>query len=85
MVPTPPVLVDLRSVATVNYPTVATNMAESTSFLYSGPNPVQIGVAQGLIEPVRLAIVRGRVLIVVGSRWAACASAPSTIPSTATP
>ncbi|MCI0540809.1 MAG: hypothetical protein L0Z50_36885, partial [Verrucomicrobiales bacterium] len=38
-----------------------TTPAAATSFLYEGPNPVQIGVAPGTIEPLRVAVLRGRV------------------------
>jgi hypothetical protein len=41
---------------------VATTVAKSTEFLYSGTNPVQTGVAPGTIQPVRAAVLRGRVL-----------------------
>ncbi|HEX6940998.1 MAG TPA: carboxypeptidase regulatory-like domain-containing protein, partial [Longimicrobiales bacterium] len=43
-------------------PTVATNIATATAFLYSGDDPIQTGVAPGTIEPVRAAVVRGRVV-----------------------
>ena len=43
-------------------PTVATDLATASSFLYSGPNPVQTGVAPGTIEPKRAAVLRGKVL-----------------------
>jgi YD repeat-containing protein len=42
--------------------TVATDVASSTEFLYTGPDPVQTGVSPGAIEPDRAAVVRGRVL-----------------------
>ncbi len=42
--------------------TVATTMEAATSFLYTGPDAVQTGVAPGTIQPVRAAAVRGRVL-----------------------
>ena len=42
--------------------TVATTMEAATSFLYTGPNAVQTGVAPGTIQPVRAAAIRGRVL-----------------------
>jgi len=35
---------------------------ESVDFLYTGPNPVQTGVAPGTIEAHRAAVLRGRVL-----------------------
>jgi len=41
---------------------VATILSASTAFLYSGPNPIQRGVAPDTIEPKRAAVVRGRVL-----------------------
>ena len=40
----------------------ATTVAGSTEFLYSGPNPVQTGVAPGTIQAVRASVVRGQVL-----------------------
>ena len=39
--------------------TGVTPMNEATEFLYSGPDPVQTGVAPGTIEPERAAVVRG--------------------------
>nr|MDA8079237.1 IPT/TIG domain-containing protein [Nitrospiraceae bacterium] len=41
--------------------TVATTMSSSTSFLYSGSNPIQTGVAPGTIEVARAAVIRGNV------------------------
>jgi RHS repeat-associated protein len=41
---------------------IATGIGRSTQFLYSGPNPIQVGVAAGTIEAKRAAVVRGRVL-----------------------
>jgi YD repeat-containing protein len=41
--------------------TTATTLADSTQFLYTGSNPVQPGVAPGTIDPVRAAVLRGRV------------------------
>lgn len=43
-------------------PTVASILADTTAFLYSGSNPVQTGVAQGTIEAKRAAVLRGKVL-----------------------
>ena len=37
-------------------------LAETSKFLYSGANPVQIGVNVDVIEPDRVSVVRGRVL-----------------------
>lgn len=43
-------------------PTEATTIGKATRFLYTGPNPIQRGVAPGTISPVRAAVLRGRVL-----------------------
>jgi RHS repeat-associated protein len=48
-------------------PTVAANMFDATAFLYSGPDPLQQGVAAGAIEPARAAVVRGVVADRVGA------------------
>lgn len=42
--------------------TVATTLGTATSFLYTGTNPIQTGVAPGTIDPKRVAVLRGRVL-----------------------
>ncbi|MGH8582481.1 MAG: Ig-like domain-containing protein [Gammaproteobacteria bacterium] len=39
-----------------------TPMLGATAFLFSGPNPVQTGVAEGTIEPTRAAVIRGQLL-----------------------
>ena len=41
--------------------TTTSSVFASTQFLYSGPNPIQTGVAAGAIEVKRAAVVRGRV------------------------
>jgi hypothetical protein len=41
---------------------VATTLANSTAFLYTGSNPIQTGVTAGTIEPRRAAVLRGKVL-----------------------
>ena len=50
---------------TVNAPpldlSVATTIGKATSFLYTGNNPVQIGVAPGTIDEKRAAVIRGKV------------------------
>ncbi|TAL09582.1 MAG: hypothetical protein EPO03_02295, partial [Porticoccaceae bacterium] len=53
---------DPATVATPLSETAITPLAESTAFLYSGPEPIQTGVAAGTIDPIRAAVVRGRVL-----------------------
>ena len=40
---------------------MSTDIATATEFLYSGSSPIQTGVAQGTIEPDRVAVVRGLV------------------------
>ena len=47
--------------------TVATTLFAATEFLYSGPNPIQTGVAPGTINPARISVMRGRVLDENGS------------------
>lgn len=42
--------------------TVATGMLNATEFLYTGDNPIQTGVAEGTIEPIRVAVLRGKVM-----------------------
>jgi RHS repeat-associated protein len=42
-------------------PTLPTTVLSATSFLYSGPNPIQTGVASGTIELTRTAVLRGAV------------------------
>jgi RHS repeat-associated protein len=42
--------------------TVTTTVGSATQFLYTGPNPIQQGVAPGTIKPQRAAVLRGRVL-----------------------
>ncbi len=47
--------------------TVATDIAATTAFLYTGANPIQTGVAVGTIEARRVAVLRGKVLTREGS------------------
>ena len=56
--PLPP---DPASVAPPSDSTTTTSIFLSTQFLYTGPNPIQTGVAAGVIAPVRVAVVRGTV------------------------
>ena len=39
---------------------VSSELMSATAFLYSGPNPIQTGVAPGTIELLRAAVVRGK-------------------------
>ena len=41
--------------------TVASNVFGAASFLYSGPDPIQVGVAPGTIEPAQISVLRGQV------------------------
>lgn len=52
---------DPATVAPPNDLTVATDIAAATKFLYTGSNPIQVGVPEGTIEARRVAIVRGQV------------------------
>lgn len=47
--------------------TVPANVAQSASFLYTGPNPVQIVPDSTKFDPPTIGIVRGRVLALVGT------------------
>ena len=53
---------DPSTVAPPVDPTVATTLFAATEFLYTGADPIQTGVAAGSINPVRVAVIRGRVL-----------------------
>lgn len=59
--PTPPPP-DPMKVAPPLDMTVVTTIGAATQFLYSGPNPIQTGVAPGTIKMERAAVLRGRVL-----------------------
>ena len=47
--------------------TVATSIASATEFLYNGPNAVQVGMTPDAIDPLRVAVVRGRVIDLDGA------------------
>ncbi len=59
LIPLPP---DPISVASPLAPNTFNDLGSSTAFLYTGPNPIQIGVVPGTIAPTRAAVVRGRVM-----------------------
>jgi hypothetical protein len=42
--------------------TVATDLFTATAFLYTGPTPIQTGVAPGVIDSQRVTVIRGKVL-----------------------
>lgn len=51
-------------------PSTATTVGASTSFLFTGTNPIQTGVASGTISPPRAAVVRGRLVTTDGTPFA---------------
>jgi YD repeat-containing protein len=63
----PPPAPDPTKTAPANDRTIATNLSDATKFLYTGSNPVQTGVGANAIEPVRAAVLRGKVLARDGS------------------
>jgi sugar lactone lactonase YvrE len=58
---------DPATVAPALDATVATSTYAASQFLYTGSSPIQTGVAPGTINPVRTAVIRGRVLTRDGS------------------
>jgi sugar lactone lactonase YvrE len=65
--PLPP---DPQTVATPLNPHSVTSFADGVKFLFTGPAPIQSGVAAGAFDDRRLAVVRGRVLARDGSALA---------------
>jgi RHS repeat-associated protein len=57
--PLPP---DPATVASVVNRAEVTTIGDATAFLYTGASPIQTGVAAGTINPIRAAVLRGRVL-----------------------
>lgn len=57
-----PLTPDPVTVAPPINPTVTTTLGAATQFLYTGPNPIQTGVAAGTIQMERAAVLRGRVI-----------------------
>lgn len=53
---------DPAEVAPALDPTIVSDMKTATSFLYTGENPIQTGMDPETIEPVRAAVIRGKVL-----------------------
>src|SRR5258708_11118624 len=54
-------------------PTTPADFFDGTSFLYPGPNPIQVGVAPGTIDRLRVAVIRGRALDPTGAALAGVA------------
>ncbi|MDS4041712.1 MAG: PKD domain-containing protein, partial [Candidatus Competibacter sp.] len=63
----PPLPPDPATIAPAVDPTVATTTYAATEFLYTGSNPIQTGVAPGVIEEKRVAVIRGKVFDRAGS------------------
>jgi hypothetical protein len=57
-VSTPP---DPSTTASILAPDTFNDHGSATAFLYTGSNPVQVGVAHGTIDPVRSSVLRGKV------------------------
>jgi RHS repeat-associated protein len=53
---------DPSTVAPPLDPSVASTLGKGTEFLYTGANPIQTGVPLGTIDPVRAAVLRGKVM-----------------------
>ncbi len=53
---------DPQTVAPPYIPSATAPLADAIAFLFEGPNPVQYGIGAGVIDPVRVAVLRGRVL-----------------------
>jgi RHS repeat-associated protein len=54
-----PTIPDPSTVAPPIDRTVVTSFAQASAFLYTGPDPLQVGVAAGTIDPRRVAVIRG--------------------------
>ena len=52
---------DPASIAPVVNRSVATSLFASTEFLYTGADPIQTGVAEDTITPVRVAVLQGKI------------------------
>ena len=58
---------DPSTVAPPIDPSVTTTVGKDTTFLYTGPNPIQTGVVPGTIDPIRAAVIRGKVITRAGA------------------
>jgi len=47
--------------------TGVTVLSDAVAFLHEGPSPIQVGVVPGAIDPLRLCVLRGRVLDTTGA------------------
>lgn len=53
---------DPAAVAPPLDPTVITDFSDANDFIFDGPNPIQRGVDPAVIQPYRMAVLRGRVM-----------------------
>jgi hypothetical protein len=53
---------DPSALASAVHPGAVTSMADATQFLYSGPNPSQVGVASGVFDGQRVCVLRGKAM-----------------------
>lgn len=58
---------DPKTVAPLHDSTIVTTMYNSTEFLFKGDSVIQHGVEEGVIDPTRTSVVRGKVLDETGS------------------
>jgi RHS repeat-associated protein len=58
----PPGPPDPKAIATSVDPTVSTTLFGASSFIYNHKPPIQTGVAEGTIDPLRVAVLRGKVI-----------------------
>lgn len=61
VVPIPPLPPDPATVAPPLDPTIPTDIASATEFLYTGPDSIQSGVVSGTMDPRRAVVLRGAV------------------------
>ncbi len=55
-------LSDLDTIATPLLPGAVTSLKDATAFLYTGANPIQVGVAAGTIQLKQAAVLRGEIV-----------------------
>ncbi len=58
---------DPAAVAPAIDATIATTIGAGSAFLYTGPNPIQTGVAPGTIDAARAGVIRGKVTTSTGA------------------
>ena len=53
---------DPQAIATANDPTIVTTLFDASAFIYEHTPPIQTGVVEGTIAPMRVAVLRGMVM-----------------------